>query len=370
MRSMNIKICVTGNKMFANSRLLCYVVTISSIILMSRVQFAQALEFWACPVHVGKLGPMLKTNVTLESCTFDNRTSPSTSSCCKPQSEECLRGEHAFLSLGCDRHNTSLFRNLVATFYGREICFAYGPFMDCGSKCVDVTATNIPWLYTEKSMTCNEVNGSPSCRGFIEYIKVTINKGTFDTRSYTDQVCNPRRGKDGNKESVALKIQDCIKVTSSSEETSTRCDDVEVIKTEDIAAGNINWRQELVMKRGGNVTKFRVPSGRERMFAYFEGDDFCVAVLYREVNINALSVYDPVSVCRYACMSYKSTKPIELVLYNMTYDIRRNIFDNSTWYQSETVKTLRFVASATSIEASTVLKICLPVLSILLTRHF
>ena len=127
---MNIKICVTGNKMYANSRLLCYVVTISSIILVSRVQFAQAQASWACPVQVGKLGPMLKTNVTLELCTFDNRTSPSTSSCSKPQSGECLRGEHTLLNFIYKRHNTSLYRRLSAMSYGGEICFAYDTYYD------------------------------------------------------------------------------------------------------------------------------------------------------------------------------------------------------------------------------------------------
>ena len=193
--------------MFANVRLLCYVVTMSSIILVSRVQFAQA----QAKCHVGKLGPMLKTNVTLELCTFDNRTSSSTSSCSKPQSGECLRGEHTLLNFIYKRHNTSLYRRLSAMSYGGEICFAYDtyyddnydtpydtsdPFLGCRSKCVDVAATNTPWLISATSTTCTELNRLRSCRGFIEYAKVTISKGIFDTRT-TSQHCIPRRDKSG-----------------------------------------------------------------------------------------------------------------------------------------------------------------------------
>ena len=167
--------------------------------------------------------------------------------------------------------------------------------------------------------------------------------------------CFPPAGKTGDQKSVAVKIQDCISVTSSFWETSARCDELKIVEIKSsYHAGNMSMThenmgatKELIMKSADDTISFRLLPVRQRVSAYFNGEDFCVAVWSKTLTI----VDDG---CKSACVSYKSGTPIMLNYYHVND------------YQ-ETVKTLKFfVSTAASINAS--IKIWMPLMAILFLR--
>jgi len=315
--------------------------------LLCQINFTKAIGNQFCPMPIGKLGSTLNLNITLDSCTFDNTTSnPSQSSSCSTWIRFNLRrGEHE--ELGADEMTVKL--------YGGELCFAYkmkstttgpgaGASENCVNKCFDVSTTNTPWLIEDIYMRCTEESGRRSCLGTVKYIKVTLNKGAFPRRVETEYCTMPQQVKDGDKESVQLKVQDCLKVTSQSGKNAERCDDASAMKMKEIRAGKTNASQKLVISKFERETSLRFLAVNQEVFGYFKGDNFCVNVGPIERNITASDVhYNKSRICNEACTSYKGGAPAEVTYYKESIKMNQS--------QTLTVKTLKFFASTGVVHA-------------------
>jgi len=334
-------------------------VALFGVLWAYQLQFVSAQAVF-CPMPIGTLGPMLKANVLVESCTYDNSTSSNPVPNCDTDTrvqKDFRRGEYDYL------RRESLFVKL----YGGDICFSYwmksamkGDSNEtkegCTSKCFSATSTSPPRLTVDVNMTCT----GASCTGQVKYEKVTISKGGYST-SKSSTHCTPPDGKKGDGKARSLKVQDCLKVTAGTGHvTSERCDETVGIWLDDILAGKTNRSEDLVVSKNSEKKEFRIPPVDERIFAtYNGGEEVCLAVEAQTVEVQKMVITTSDYTCDGGCAGDEKEKM--LTYYKETINI---VTENTGFDFSTTEKMIKFVSS------SAVAYIQAPLATILLATIF
>ena len=281
---------------------------------------------------LGKLGPVLQVNLTMDLCTYDNTSliSPASSSC-KPWIQTAMR-----------RGEQEQLWRMSGTLYGGQICFAYSAksvvtgvgastSQGCVSTCFDANMKDLPWLIEDIHMKCTQVMGVKSCRGTIKYMKVTLDQGAFPTR-YTSAYCDTdsdRLSDEEVKESIKLKVKDCMMIISPSSQDGAeeRCDDVLALKMKEIKNGKTTPSQELWINKNEGRVELRFLPVEQRVWVYFKGGhNFCVTVSKTEKTINGSKDGSGKPLYRHECWDscqrgWVGDQPATLEYYEEKYNI-------------------------------------------------
>ena len=247
-----------------------------------------------------------------------------------------------------------------------------GTFEGCVSKCFDANVTNAPWLISDIDMKCSLVMGIKSCKGTIKYTKVTLNKGELPKYYDTSYCKKPRELKSGDKEvPIKLKVEDCLKVTSSSGKVTQRCDQVyvqSVHRYDPKYPKSLKYRNAskyLIISEYHRAAEVRFLAAKNVAFTYFHGDNICVNLLPVEKNITASGIVRNylIKTCNLACADYEEgawSEPAVVTYYKELINIGQS--------QTITMKTLKFFAAAGVISPPPLLLFMLWIIVIIISK--